>query len=120
VRYKEVIFSVTSTGLHTSLKCGRSCVQALVVSNQRWWNWYLLQGCHLIKCNLFLQWYSWTIAHLALLNNNHSLSHYIKVCLGFVLLLGLMNVFFYLAECSMPIEVSIFICFINYVLSFES
>ena len=28
--------------------------------------------------------------------------------------------FFYIAECSMPIEVSIFLCFINNVLTFES
>jgi hypothetical protein len=28
---------------------------------------------HLIKCNLFLPWYGWIIAHLAL-SNNHSLS----------------------------------------------
>ena len=34
---------------------------------------YIASGPHLINCNLFLPWYGWKIAHLAL-NNNHSLT----------------------------------------------
>jgi hypothetical protein len=34
---------------------------------------YIDSGPHLINCNLFLPWYGWKIAHLAL-NNNHSLT----------------------------------------------
>jgi len=30
---------------------------------------------HFIWCNLFSQWYSWSIAHLVL-NNNHSITHW--------------------------------------------